>query len=254
MASYKPINAVVRALDLLLALNRRPVSSIDSLHKETRIPKPTIVRLLETLAHRGMVRRGPRHGSYQITALVGSLSSGYHSEAKIVEAAGPVALRLTKEIKWPVGVATFDLDAMVIQYSTIPYSPLAPYHSVLNRRYSMVRNALGRAYLAYCSPAERDIILDMVIRNGDEDDARIARHREAVQRIVSETRALGYAVRHYDWQPESNSIAVPLFDGESLAASMSITWFRKALSASEAARRYAAPLKAAAKEIAERCV
>src|SRR5688500_18812705 len=98
MSSYRPINAVVRAIDLLFVLNRQPLCTVDHLHKHTRIPKPTIVRLLETLAHRGLVQRGSRHGSYQVTAAVNSLSSGYHSEAKIVEAAGPIAVRLTKEI------------------------------------------------------------------------------------------------------------------------------------------------------------
>jgi IclR family transcriptional regulator, mhp operon transcriptional activator len=252
MPSYRPINAVVRAIDLLFVLNRQPLCTVDHLHKHTRIPKPTIVRLLETLAHRGLVQRGSRHGSYQVTAAVNSLSSGYHSEAKIVEAAGPIAVRLTKEIKWPVAVATLDRDAMVIQYSTIPYSPLAPYHSVVNRRYSMMKNALGRAYLAYCSPTERRIIVDLIVGNGG-DDARIASRPGSVDRLVAETRARGYAMRHPGWQPESNSIAVPLYDGDSLAASMSVTWFRKALTGTEAARRYSSLLKAAAKEISARC-
>ena len=254
MPSYKPINAVVRALDLLLALNQRPVSSVEYLHRETGIPKSTLVRLLETLGYRGLVHRGPRHGSYRLSALVGSLSAGYHSEPKIVEAAGPVAVRLTKDIKWPVAVATFDLDAMVIQFSTIPYSPVAPYHSALNRRLSMVRNALGRAYLAYCSQSEREIILRMVASRGDVDDKGIASDREAVQRIVVETRSRGYAVRDPDAQPESNSIAIPLFDGDSVAASMSITWYRSALTAGEAAQRYHRRLMAAAREISDRCL
>jgi IclR family mhp operon transcriptional activator len=254
MPSYKPINAVVRALDLLLALNHRPVSSVEYLHRETGIPKSTLVRLLETLGYRGFVHRGPRHGSYQLTALVASLSAGYHSEPKIVEAAGPVAVRLTKDIKWPVAVATFDVDAMVIQFSTIPYSPVAPYHSALNRRLSMVRNALGRAYLAYCSQSEREIILRMVARRGDADDRRIASNGETVRRIMAETRSRGYAVRDLEAQPESNSIAVPLFDGDSVAASMSITWYRSALTAAEAAQRYRARLMAAGREISERCL
>lgn len=253
MPSYQPINAVVRAVDLLLALNRRPASTVDQLHRETRIPKPTVVRLLETLGHRGLVRRGPRYGSYQLTALVGSLSAGYHGEPKIVEAAGPVAVRLTKEIKWPVSVATFELDTMVVRYSTIPYSPVAPYHAVLNRRYSMVRTATGRAYLAFCSAAEREIILQVVARNGDEEDARFARDLDALGRVIAETRARGYAVRAPGMQAESLSIAVPIFDGDAVAASMNITWSRSALTVAEAAARYAERLKAAAREMSERC-
>lgn len=253
MPSYKPITAVMRALDVLLALNRRSVSTLDDLHRDTRLPKPTIVRLLETLLHRGLVRRGPKPGCYRITAFVGSLSCGYHGEPKVIEAAAPVAVELTRRIKLPVAVATFELDAMVIQYSSVPYSPIAPHHSVLHRRYSMVRNALGRAYLAHCSEAERYIILDMVLRNGDPDDARIVRNQDGLDRIFAETRSRGYAVRDPRTQVESDSIAVPVFDGLNLVASICITWFRSALSVAEASQRYAAPLKQAALAISARC-
>jgi IclR family mhp operon transcriptional activator len=43
------VRSVVRAVQLLQALNRQPVSTIDFLHAQTRIPKPTIIRMLQTL-------------------------------------------------------------------------------------------------------------------------------------------------------------------------------------------------------------
>jgi DNA-binding IclR family transcriptional regulator len=57
MASFPPVQSVVRALDVLDALNRRPISTIDDLHGQTGIPKPSIVRLLQTL-------RAARAGRY----------------------------------------------------------------------------------------------------------------------------------------------------------------------------------------------
>lgn len=96
MPSDQPINAVVRAVDLLLALNRRPASTLAQLHKETRIPKSTIVRLLETLGHRGLVRRGPQFGSYQLTALVGS-SCRIHRQ----QLTAPTAVCTPTEVVFP---------------------------------------------------------------------------------------------------------------------------------------------------------
>ena len=46
MSSSTPVRSVVRAIEMLQALNRQPVSTIEWLHAQTRIPKPTIVRLL----------------------------------------------------------------------------------------------------------------------------------------------------------------------------------------------------------------
>ena len=57
MVSTPPINAVARAVELLQALNRQPVSTVDVLHRQTGVPKPSIIRLLQTLAAKGLVRQ-----------------------------------------------------------------------------------------------------------------------------------------------------------------------------------------------------
>ena len=42
---------------MLQALNRQPVSTLDVLHVQTRIPKSTLVRLLQTFESEGMVSK-----------------------------------------------------------------------------------------------------------------------------------------------------------------------------------------------------
>ena len=51
---------------------------------------------------------------------------------------------------------------------------------------------------------------------------------------------------------ESYSIAVPIFDEEAVVASMAVTWFRSALSISEAVKRYFEPMQHAASAISAR--
>ena len=80
MASFPPVQSVVRAIELLQALNRQPVSTVDMLHRQTGFPKPSIVRLLQTLEAKGLVRHAPQPGAYFLTSGVTTLSSGYHSE------------------------------------------------------------------------------------------------------------------------------------------------------------------------------
>ena len=50
MSTFPPVEAVVRALQVLEALNRQPVATLTFLHAETGIPKPSIIRLLQTPA------------------------------------------------------------------------------------------------------------------------------------------------------------------------------------------------------------
>ncbi|WP_368855524.1 helix-turn-helix domain-containing protein, partial [Escherichia coli] len=46
---------MVRALNLLVEVNRAGLTTVGDLHRRTRLPKPTIVRLLETLVAAGYV-------------------------------------------------------------------------------------------------------------------------------------------------------------------------------------------------------
>jgi IclR family mhp operon transcriptional activator len=246
-----PIQAVVRAIEVLQALNRQPVSTIDVLHRQTGVPKPSLVRLLQTLAAKGLVRHAPQYGAYYLTSVVGSLSCGYHSEPRIVEAATPVADALTRRIKWPLAVAVFDGDAMVVRYSTIPSSPLSLLHSSINMRLSVVARALGRAYLAFCPPDEQAVILAVVRQSKHPEDALARRPRE-VARMLAEVRRRGYAVRDPKVRPVSSTLAVPLHEGERVIGSLGMTWFASVMTPEKAVKQHFGDLKEAAGGIATR--
>ena len=249
MAS-SPIRAVSRAIDLLQALNRQPVSSIDDLHGQTGIPKPTIVRLLRTFVAKGLACHAPKHGAYYLTSQVQSLSVGYHSVPKIVEAAAPLLDAMTSRVKWPTAVAVPDGNAVIIRYSTVPHSPLALLHSSINMRLSLVTRALGRAFLAFCDNDERDFILKALSTSSEPEDA-LARNLPAVRRVLSETRARGYATRDPKVRPVSNTIAVPVFENKRVVATVGLTFISSALRPEEAVREHLAQVKDISQEISE---
>ena len=93
-----PVESVRRAIHLLHELNRQRVSSVRHLHHATGLPKPTIVRLLDTLIALGYVVNDRRQGGYQVTSLVRSLSAGFHGDPLVVEAARPVDDRLHAQV------------------------------------------------------------------------------------------------------------------------------------------------------------
>jgi len=245
MPTPRPVNVVLRALQILRALNRQSVSSVDAIHKHTGIPKPTVVRLLQTLEADGLVRRGPQY-SYYLTSEVKTLASGYHSEPRIVEACSGPAEALTQELKWPAAVAVQQGDGMVVRYSTIPRSPLSFFHSTINMRLSLVSQALGRAYLAFCGPTEQEALLELVAHGGNED---IAGQEPAIRRMLAEVRERGYALRDPRVRPESSTIGVPIFEGPRVVATMGLTWFSSALDAQQAVARFLRPLKEASSAV-----
>ncbi len=251
MASYPPVRAVERALELLQCLNRQPVSTLDELHRATGLPRPSLVRLLETLIGKGLVRRAPQYGAYYVTSGVLALSCGYHSEPRLIEAAAPVADALTSAVKWPVALAAFDGDAVIVRYSTISQSPLSLLHSSLNMRLSLVSRALGRAYLAFCPPDECRIIVQSLRQSAHPEDQPV-HDAAALDAMLAQTRAQGYALRSRDVRPVSNTLAVPVFEHGHVIAALGLTWFSSAMGPDAAVQAFLPRLQQAAREIEAR--
>lgn len=242
-----PVNVVVRALKILRALNLQPVTTLDALYKHTAIPKSSLVRLLQTLEADGLVRRAPQYGAYYLTSEVRSLSCGYHSEPRIVEAASGIADELTRELKWPVSVAVHDGDAMVVRYSTIPQSPLSFFHSTINMRIDLLSQALGRAYLAFTDPQEQDALIELVTPTAPAEE--MPGGAEAIREMLQDIRARGYALRDPRVRPESSTIAVPIFEGPQVVATIGLTWFSSTLRPGDAVERFLPPLQRASQAI-----
>jgi IclR family transcriptional regulator, mhp operon transcriptional activator len=234
-SSSSHIQSVSRAFSLLEALNLRAWSSVGQLHQDTGLPKPTIVRMLQTLIQGGYVAKDPRQNGYCVTGRVQSLSSGFHGDPLVVEAARPWAIALTQELHWPIGVAILDGDAVIIRYSTIPDTSNSPFHATLNRRLSLFSNALGLAYYAFCPQSEREMLRAMA--SDREKELLAAREQGWLDWRVKGARDQGYAERDPGTEPRnSGTIAVPIKSGERVAATIGLTFFRRAVSAEDAAR------------------
>jgi IclR family mhp operon transcriptional activator len=248
MASFPPVEAVVRAMQLLECLNRHPVTSLAQLHRQTGIPKPSLVRLLQTLEGLGYVRHAPKPGGYLLTSKVRVLASGYHSEPRVVEIVAPLLDALTEKIKWPAALSMPDDGAAVICYTTTPNSPLALLHSTIGMRLSLLTRALGRAYLAFCEAEEREVLIAMAdVAENPENIA--ARNRREVDSSLELIRRQGYALRDPKVRPVSNTLAIPVFDAHRAVGAIGITWFASTMGADEAVKRYLGLLQEVAAQV-----
>jgi len=244
------IRSVERAIDLLQALNRRPVSTLHDLHLETGLPKPSIVRLLRTLEAKGMVAHSSSYGTYRLLSHIKSLSCGFHHEPLIIEVANEILIDFTKREGWPLALALFDVDAMIVRASTIPYTSLSLLHSSLNMRLGMVSRAIGRCYLAHCSDNERKIILDIIRQSGDPED-RDALDPRKLSCILKTVREQGYALRDRTLNPRSSTMAVPVMSNDRVIASLGLTWITVAMTEERAVELFYPKLVETARRISE---
>lgn len=240
--SYPPVESVRRAFEILTTLNRLRIATVGDLHSKTGLPKPTIVRMLDTLIIDGYVARDNMCGGYRVTHRVRLLVSGYDGVAQTLEIARPRAVDLTNQIKWPVGLAVLDGDAMAVQLWTGPISPWVHINTLLGHRPNLVTSAMGRAYLAFCSDAERERLIQMLrekpeLNFGPEEEARL-------RAILAHVREEGYALRAPRTEPRRNTtIAMPIRYNGSVLASMTVSFFTTSVPKSRVGSRIIEPLR-----------
>ena len=208
---------------------------MDRIHRLTKLPKPTLIRILGTLVHAGYVFHVSRRDGYALTEKILRLSAGFRYLDAIVNIARPLLEGFTAKHKWQISIGTPDEAAMRVRFNTRHMSPFAPDQMFLNRRIGMLETGLGRAYLAYCPDSERSVILDM-IKPPEPDSPSIA-----VEPILADIRKRRYATIQRGPGDRVRSFAVPVFGAGETAgavASLAMFYFGSVMTEDQATSRY----------------
>jgi IclR family mhp operon transcriptional activator len=243
------VEPVLRSLRILESLNRHAPATLGEISQAVCLPKPTVSRLLETLEQGGYVVRLPRRSGYDLRERTLRLSAGFRYSDAVVEAARPFLSALTAELKWPIGLATLDRDAMRVRFSTGRESPFAIDENYVNRRVPMLLSALGRAYVAFCAPDEREQLVELLRESSRETD-RMARDPRAVSRLIQSVRRTGFASAVEYPNAPAHGMAVPVLSKGDAIAAITLRYLGRKLPDKDAARRYLAPLQRTAQSIA----
>lgn len=240
----------LRTLTVLRALNLRNGATVGELAKATGISRPALYRILETLREAGYVAIDLGRQRYCLTMLVRTLAQGFTDEDWVTQVARPVLSALQRKVLWPVDLGTFVNDAMWIRETTRHASPLTIDRGVVGLRFPMLRGATGKAYLAFCPPEERELILHNLERSPTPGDPPLG-EPQRIREMLERTRQQGYGRRHGEPPMESGAIAVPILLPDHVAGCITLTFIASALSPEEAATKYLADLIHAARQIAE---
>ncbi|MEA3152258.1 MAG: IclR family transcriptional regulator, mhp operon transcriptional activator [Gammaproteobacteria bacterium] len=220
--STRPIRALNRGLEVLAELNRLERAAINTLASAVGLPRTTTYRILETLRLGGYVERDAHDDCYRPTIMVRSLSDGFDDEAMVAHIAKPHIAALCAAIVWPVAIATPSGGAMMIRETTDLQSPLALEQYGAGIRVPMLTSAAGRAYLAFCTAAQREALLELLSRSSLPED-RLVRSRVDVEKILSETRSQGYAMAQRARRvSEETSLAIPVRVKDRVLATISV--------------------------------
>jgi IclR family mhp operon transcriptional activator len=227
--SYGNVMLVQRVLAVLQSANALPAITIKGISESCHIPRCSVVRIVETLCAEGFLVHLSRSAGYTLSSKVRSLSSGYHGAPEIVEVLRSHVDTLTRTHLWPFSIATLERDAMVVQYTSLPLSPLAHVRTTLHKRLSLLSRAHGLAYLSFCSSLERHRLVRMAAALGNPED-RVVADARSWRRHVVQVRQRGFAIRLSEADPFTQSIAVPIvLSPGHVAATLGATFFRRVL-------------------------
>jgi len=248
---HRNVRALSRGLALVSELNASGPCSVVQLAKRTGLNRTTCYRLLDTLREDGYVTFDETNALFGLTAQVRSLSEGVSSRDLSSQAALPAMFSLLDEVSWPSDFGVFELGSVLIRESSHPFSPFSVHRSMVGRRRSLVRSALGKAILAASAPPLRREMLDLTA-SLVEEDADLARDRRFIDDILLQTKKDGYASSVGGAEAGISAIAVAIPGVGPVLSSLNLIFFSSSTTAEVAARKYLPSMKTAVKEIERR--
>lgn len=248
---HRTVRALSRGLSLISELSASGPSNVVQLARKTGLNRTTCYRLLETLREDGYVTFDPTNALFGLTPQVRALSEGVSSRDLSSQAALAAMFSLLDQVSWPSDFGVFELGSVLIRESTHPFSPFSVHRSMVGRRRSLVRSALGKAILTASPPALRREMLNLTA-SLVEEDAELARDRRFIDDIVSQTRKDGYASSVGGSEPGISAIALPIQGGGPVLGSLNLIFFSSSMTPEAAAKKYLPSMRVAVKDIERR--
>lgn len=231
------VRAVRRAFDLLATINASRGATVPELVRDSGIPRPTVLRLLATLAEAGYVLRSPQGRRWEVTPRVARLSSGFNFDTWLAATSRPILADLLCKVGWPSDVMMLGGSEIHVRASNRPQCGVAIEADFQGMRSPLVQSASGRAYLAWCPEAERRRLLELCVPRAQE---------RAALRELEATRRRGYGLRDASLKPPVGAIAVPVMLGSSVACVLDLVFLPRVEPVERIAARCLAPLREAA--------
>ncbi|WP_155293442.1 DNA-binding transcriptional regulator [Comamonas testosteroni] len=250
--TYREVRGLTRGIAVLRELNSMPggIGNVADLARATGLHRTTVKRLLETLKTEGLVHQKDDGTSYALGFEVRRLSEGYVGADWIDRIASPAMHAHLRSLSWPSDLATPDSGFMIVRESTHRVSLLSQHRATIGIQIPMLVSSLGRAWLAACSPEEREATLSL-LRERTDSIGEHARDSAYIKRILRETRRRGYAINKGEWLSEASvtAIAFPIFANRQAIGAINLVLQRNAVTDREIALRYVPLLRTLADEI-----
>ena len=230
-----------------MLINRQGSLAISELSRTLDLPRTTAERVLMTLLAEGFVDRDTQTKRFFLTERVRALSGGYSDDSWIAHVAAPMLFEVTREIGWPLCIATAVGEHMRLRLTTDPATSLSLHRRHIGSEIAMSYSSSGVVHLAFLEPEQRRIMIDILALSNDPMQ-EAARDSKRLQYAIDQARTEGYSFG-LDLGRE-RSVSVPIMSEGRVKAVLLMVFMARGLSHDQVIATFVPRLKKMALEIA----
>ena len=190
----------------------------------TGLPKPTVSRLTYTLTKLGYLRHNMRMGKYQLGSAVLSIGYPLLASMNVRQVARPFMKELADYCNGSVSMGVRDRLNMVYVESCRSGNAITTLPDI-GTSVPIAQATIGRAFLAACTPAEREAVLNQMKVKEPENHRK---YRSAIDKSLEDIRARGFCASLGELRREVHAVGVPMrrtVDGEIAAFNCGVPAF-----------------------------
>ena len=216
---------LARGLEVLRCFTPpEPMLGNKEISVRTGLPKPTVSRLTYTLTKLGYLRHNMRLGKYQLGSAVLSIGYPLLASMSIRQIARPFTKELADYCNGSVSMGVRDRLNMVYVESCRSGNGLANLPDI-GTAVPIAGSVIGRAFLAACTPAEREATLNQM--KVKEPEA-LRKYQASIAKSLEDIRGRGYCASFGELRREVHAVGAPMrrsVDGEIVAFNCGVPAF-----------------------------
>jgi DNA-binding IclR family transcriptional regulator len=190
----------------------------------TGLPKPTVSRLTYTLTKLGYLRHNMRLGKYQLGSAVLSIGYPLLASMSVRQIARPFMKDLAEYCSGAVSMGIRDRMSMVYVESCRSGNGFATLPDI-GTAVPIAQSVIGRAFIASCSPPEREAVLNQMKVKEPEMHRK---NRPQIDKAMEDIRSRGFCVSIGELMRDVHAVGVPMrrtVDGEVVAFNCAVPAF-----------------------------
>lgn len=184
-----------------------PVLGNKDLAARTGLPKPTVSRFTYTLSRLGYLKADHISSKYQLGPAVLALAHPLLATMTLRQIARPAMKELADYAGGSVSMGVRDRLNIVYVETSRSSSMFSRQLSDIGQSQPIAATAIGRAYLAACTPNDREAILNEIRVKSPE---MYERHHKKIMQNISDFERLGFCLSWGDLRKDVHAVGVPL--------------------------------------------